>query len=269
MNDRVIEAVSKIRSYTTAQPKVGLILGSGLGSIVEIFEESVSINFSQLPNFPQVSVEGHRGDVVLGSFSGMDVMALSGRVHYYEGYTMDEICFPVRVMNELGITRLIVTNAGGAVNEDYKTGDITIIKDHINMMGENPLRGTWDFIDMSDAYSMMLRVLAHDAAAGLEMEINEGIYLATSGPSYETASEIRMFRTMGADIVGMSTVPEVVVANSLGIEVLGLSIITNMAAGILNQKLSHKEVIDTTKRTKVRFSRLVKEILRTITQLKE
>lgn len=266
---KVSEALEKIRSHVKIEPEVGIILGSGLGSMVDGFKDTVTIKFEEIPNFPKSTVEGHRGEIVAGNFSGVDVIALSGRVHYYEGYTMQEVCLPVRMMAGLGVKKLIVTNAGGAINEDFSTGDIIVITDHINMMGDNPLKGSWDFVDMTDAYNRILRILAHDSAVMLDIELKEGVYLALSGPSYETPAEIRMLRTLGADIVGMSTVPEVIVANSLGMEVLGLSIITNMAAGILNQKLSHKEVIQVTREAGGKFIRLIEKIIKSISEMKK
>ncbi|MFH1416536.1 MAG: purine-nucleoside phosphorylase [Elusimicrobiota bacterium] len=266
---KVNEALEKIKPMIGDPPKLGIILGSGMGKLVDDFKDPVTIKFQDIPNFPKSNVKGHRGDVVVGTFSGIKVIAFSGRLHYYEGYSMEEICLPVNIMHGLGVKRLIVTNAGGAVNKEFSTGDIVIIKDHINMLGENPLRGTWEFIDMTDAYSSLLRVVAHDTAAQLELDIKEGVYLAMSGPTYETPAEINMARVMGADIVGMSTVPEVTIANSLNIEVLGLSMITNMAAGILNQKLSHSEVIEVTERAGDRFSVLIEKIILNISQMKE
>lgn len=266
---KVSEAVEKIRSRVKIEPELGIILGSGLGSLVDGFEDAVTIKFEEIPNFPRTTVEGHRGEVVAGKFSGVDVIALSGRVHYYEGYTMQEVCLPVRMMAGLGVKKLIVTNAGGAINEGFSTEDIVVITDHINLMGDNPLKGSWDFVDMTDAYNSILKVIAHDSAGKLDLELKEGVYLALSGPSYETPAEIRMLRTFGADIVGMSTVPEVIVANSLGMEVLGLSMITNMAAGILSQKLSHKEVIQVTREAGGKFIRLIEKIIKSIGEMKK
>lgn len=261
MHKRVTEAVTKIRDAIDIETKIGIILGSGLGTLVDEFKDTVTIKFDEIPNFPVSSVEGHKGEVVLGSFSGINILAFSGRVHYYEGYSIEKVCFPVRVMAGLGVEILIITNAGGAVNESYSPGDIIVISDHINLMGDNPLRGTTHFIDMTEAYSSDLRTLAHNTADGLGMKLKEGVYLALSGPSYETPAEIRMLRNMGADIVGMSTIPEVIIANSLGITVLGLSMITNMAAGITGMPISHKEIIETTEKGAGEFKRLVSGII--------
>ncbi len=259
--DKVLEALEKIKSGIKVQPKTGIILGSGFGDLTDEFKDSVTIKFEEIPKFPTLTVEGHKGEVVAGRFSGVDIVALSGRVHYYEGYTIREVCFPVRVMAALGVEKLIVTSATGAVNENFLPGDIVVISDHINMMGANPLIGSADFIDMTDAYNSKLRELAHQTASMLNMEIKEGVYLAMSGPSYETPAEIRMARKIGADIVGMSTVPEVIVANSLGIKVLGLSMTTNMAAGITGSPLSHEEVIKTTQMAQEKFKIFIRKLL--------
>jgi len=261
LHQRVIEAVKKIKDRTNIETKIGIILGSGLGTLVDELRDTVAIKFDEIPNFPLSSVEGHKGEVVFGTFSGANILAFSGRVHYYEGYSIQEVCFPVRVMAGLGVEILIITNVAGAINESYSPGDIIVISDHINLMGDNPLRGTTHFVDMTEAYSNELRTLAHRTADGLGMKLREGVYLALPGPSYETPAEIRMLRSMGADIVGMSTVPEVIIANSLGIRVLGLSMITNMAAGITGMPLSHKEIIETAENAADEFKGLVGAII--------
>ncbi|MFC1862554.1 purine-nucleoside phosphorylase [Thermodesulfobacteriota bacterium] len=264
MDERVAEAVEKIKKRVNIDAVTGLILGSGLGSLTDEFSNMIRIKYDDIPNFPSSSVKGHKGEVVAGRFSGIDVLAFSGRVHYYEGYTMKEVCFSVEVMAGMGIEKLIITNASGAVNESYSPGDIIIIKDHINLTGDNPLRGSSNFIDMTDAYSKRLRTLARESAAKLGMDTHEGVYMIFPGPSYESPAEIRMAGNMGADLVGMSTIPEVIMANSQGMEVLGLSMITNMAAGITGNSLSHDEVIETTKTSAERFKTFVAEIVRNI-----
>lgn len=254
-------AVKAIKKNMHADPKIGIILGSGLGKLVEEFENPASIRYEGIPNFPVPAVEGHKGEVVAGSLAGVSVLAFSGRVHYYEGYSMEEVCFPMRVMSGLGVETVIITNAAGAVNEAYSPGDIVIIADHINLMGDNPLRGTTHFIDMTEAYSHELRAVAHDVADDLGLKLDEGVYLVLSGPSFESPAEIRMMRVIGADLVGMSTIPEVIMANKLGMKVLGLSMVTNMAAGITGRPLTHTEVIEATQKGSDKFKRLVRGIV--------
>lgn len=261
MTKDITGAVEKIKKSIHAEPKIGIILGSGLGNLVDEFEDPVSIRFGDIPNFPVSTVEGHKGEVVAGSLAGVSVLALSGRVHYYEGYSMEEVCFPISVMSGLGVETVIITNAAGAVNETYSPGDIVVIGDHINLMGDNPLRGTTHFIDMTEAYSRELRAMAHDVADGLGLKLEEGVYLVLSGPSFESPAEIKMMRIMGADLVGMSTIPEVIMANRLGMKMLGLSMVTNMAAGITGRPLTHTEVIETTRKGANQFKRLVRGIV--------
>ena len=257
----VTEALEKIRDTVGEAARIGIVLGSGLGRLARELEGGIRLTYADIPNFPVSSVEGHRGEVVAGHLSGAHVLVFSGRVHYYEGYTVQEISIPVKVMAGLGVEKMIITNAAGAVNESYSPGEVIVIKDHINLMGDNPLRGTTQFPDMTEAYSGDLRKVAHRAANGLGMELKEGVYLVMTGPSFETPAEIKMARVLGADLVGMSTIPEVIMANSLGLSVLGLSVVTNMAAGILGTPLSHKEVIETTEKTADEFERLIMEIV--------
>jgi purine-nucleoside phosphorylase len=261
MDKKQTEAVNSIKDSIEIETKIGVILGSGLGNLVDHFEDTVRIKYENIPHFPVSSVMGHKGELVAGRFSGVPVLACSGRVHYYEGYTIQEVCFPVKVLAGLGVEKLIITNAAGAINESYSPGDIVAIGDHINLMGDNPLRGTSNFIDMTNAYDRDLRSLAHKVADQLEMELNEGVYLVLSGPSFETPAEIRMMRNLGADMVGMSTIPEVIMANSLNIRVLGLSMMTNMAAGMTGEPLTHQEVFETTQKAAERFKILVGGII--------
>ncbi|MDA3793209.1 MAG: purine-nucleoside phosphorylase [Elusimicrobia bacterium] len=256
---RLKTAVDKVSEIIDSKPEIGLIFGSGLGSLADEFEGLKRKSFKDIPDFPESTVEGHKGEYVFGKLNGVDVLALSGRIHYYEGHTMGEVCFPMEVMAECGIKKLIVSNAGGGVNENFTPGDIVIIDDHINFMGDNPLIGAADFIDMTDAYSRDLRDIAAAVGADLDIDLKRGVYMANSGPSYETPAEINMARVIGADIVGMSTVPEVIMANKYGIQVLGLSMITNMAAGITGEALSHQEVIETTTMAQEKFKDLVRE----------
>ncbi|PLS01643.1 purine-nucleoside phosphorylase [Neobacillus cucumis] len=253
-------------------PKLGLILGSGLGVLADEIENPVKIPYNQIPDFPISTVEGHAGQLVFGLLNGVEVVAMQGRFHFYEGYSMDKVTFPVRVMKEMGVEVLIVTNAAGGVNESFSPGDLMIITDHINNMGTNPLIGPNDaklgvrFPDLSEAYSKELRRMAKDIAGRLNLNVKEGIYFGNPGPVYETPAEIRMIRVLGGDAVGMSTVPEVIVARHSGIKVLGISCISNMAAGILDQPLTHDEVIETTEKVKADFLLYIKEIVKVIGQ---
>ncbi|MDT0160063.1 purine-nucleoside phosphorylase [Bacillus sp. AG4(2022)] len=248
-------------------PKIGLILGSGLGVLADEIEQPVKIPYNEIPDFPVSTVEGHAGQLVFGLLNGVQAVAMQGRFHYYEGYSFDKVTFPVRVMKELGVEILIVTNAAGGVNESFAPGDLMLISDHINNMGSNPLIGPNDsklgvrFPDMSEAYSRDLRQQAREIAGKLNISIQEGVYVGNTGPTYETPAEVRMLRTMGGDAVGMSTVPEVIVARHAGLKVLGISCISNMAAGILDQPLNHEEVIETTEKVKANFLSYVKELV--------
>lgn len=264
---RISETVESIRARSSQAPAVGVILGSGLGAFTESFEERTVIPFSDLPHFPASTAPGHPGNVIIGRIESVPIIALQGRVHLYEGYSIQETGFPVRVLGLLGIRELIVTNAAGGINMSFHPGDLMLITDHINLMGDNPLIGpNMDefgarFPDMSDAYDASMRDKALAAALEAGITLRQGVYVGLRGPSYETPAEIRMCRTLGADAVGMSTVPEVIVANHMGVKVLGISCITNMAAGILPQKLTHKEVMDTTERVNGTFQRLLKTII--------
>jgi purine-nucleoside phosphorylase len=249
------------------QPVLGLILGSGLGAFADSFRDSTIIPFGDLPHFPSPTVAGHEGNLIAGFAEGVPVIAVQGRIHLYEGYSIEEVALPARVLCALGIRQLIVTNASGGINQEFLPGDLLLITDHINLMGANPLIGpNMDemgprFPDMGEAYDAGMRKIALEVAGGKNITLRQGVYLGLPGPSYETPAEIRMCRTLGADAVGMSTIPEVIVANHMGIRVLGLSCITNMAAGILTQKLTHKEVIDTAVRTSETFQSLLRSIL--------
>ncbi len=262
MNEKIAEAVSALKRHIHFQPKIGIILGSGLDGLADEIQEAVRVRFADIPNFPVSSVEGHRGEVVSGHLCGASLFALSGRVHYYEGYSMQQVVFPIRVMAAFDVKTVIVANAVGAVNESYKPGEIVAISDHINLMGDNPLKGSSNFVDLTEAYSSDLRNLAQTIADKLSITLQSGVYVALSGPSYETPAEVRALRSLGADIVGMSTVPEVIMANSLGMRVLGISMVTNMAAGMSGKPLSHQEVIETSKNESEKFIALVKGIVK-------
>jgi purine-nucleoside phosphorylase len=271
MNYEMIESSSKyLKSKYTASPKIGLILGSGLGVLADEIQNPVKIPYSEIPDFPVSTVAGHAGQLVFGQLADQEVVAMQGRFHYYEGYSFDQVTFPVRVMKELGVEVLIVTNAAGGVNESFNPGDLMIITDHINNMGGNPLIGPNDsrlgerFPDMSEAYSKELRQKAKEIADSLSLNIKEGVYVGNTGPAYETPAEVRLVRTLGGDAVGMSTVPEVMVARHAGLKVLGISCISNMAAGILDQPLTHDEVIETTEKVRANFLSYVKEIVKSV-----
>lgn len=267
MIQNIQEAAAFIKKETNITPQIGLILGSGLGVLADLIEQPIVIDYSRIPHFPVSTVEGHAGELVVGSIQGKQVLIMKGRFHAYEGYGAETVSFPVRVMKELGVETLIVTNAAGGINESYQVGDLMVISDHLNMTFRNPLIGPNDsalgvrFPDMSEAYSKRLRKLAHDVAAAQDFKLQEGVYVGLLGPNYETPAEIRMFRTLGGDSVGMSTVPEVIVARHAGIEVLGFSCISNMASGILDQPLSHAEVMETTEKVKPKFLKLVLGII--------
>lgn len=248
------------------KPQVGIILGSGLGELADEYCK-FAIPYSEIPNFIKSTVQGHKGRLVFAEIAGKNVVMMQGRNHFYEGHSMHEITYPVRVMKKLGVETLILTNAAGAVNESYVPSDLMLIKDHINFMGTNPLIGPNNpdfgerFPDMTEIYRKDLRKAAKKCASELGIDIKEGVYLANSGPSYETPAEIRMARLLGADAVGMSTVPEAIVANYCGMRVLGISCISNTASTHDGEKLSHAEVIDTTNKTKEKFKALIVKIL--------
>jgi purine-nucleoside phosphorylase len=248
-------------------PAVGLVLGSGLGPFADTFERRTVIPFDELPHFPRSTVLGHSGNLVLGVTGGVAVAALQGRVHFYEGYSLAEVVYPVRLLGCLGIRQLVVTNAAGGIDPAFRPGDLMVITDHLNLIGSNPLIGPnleelgVRFPDMSEAYNRRMRQVALEVGTGLGLQLREGVYAGLSGPSYETPAEIRMLRGLGAHAVGMSTVPEVIAANHMGIRVLGISCITNMAAGILPQKLTHQEVMDTTARVQSQFTELLAGVI--------
>lgn len=259
-----------ILSKTKHKVEIGLILGSGLGSLADTIEDAEYYNYSDIPNFPTSTVEGHAGRLVIGKLGSKQVVAMQGRFHYYEGYSMEKITFPVRVMKLLGVSKLIVTNAAGAVNTKFNAGDLMVITDHINLSGSNPLFGpNMDefgprFPDMSQAYNLELRNKVLSAGKELGLNLKEGVYAMFSGPTYETPSEVKMAGILGGDAVGMSTVPEVIVANHCGIKTVGISCLTNMAAGILNQQLNHEEVIETSNRVKNDFIKLMNKVIELI-----
>lgn len=270
--ERVEESRSFIQSKTTATPEIALILGSGLGALADQIERPTKIPYAEIPHFPVSTVVGHEGQLVIGQLKGKTVVAMQGRFHYYEGYSLQEVSFPTRVMAALGAKTLLVTNAAGGIDPAFEPGDLMIIEDHINLTGQNPLIGPHDerfgarFPDMSEAYSKKLIELARSVGDEQGLSLKQGVYVGLSGPSYETPAEIRMLRTLGASAVGMSTVAEVIVANQQGMDVLGVSCVSNMAAGILSQPLSHEEVVETAERTKEKFTRLMLGIIEKIAE---
>jgi purine-nucleoside phosphorylase len=260
--EKAEDAAAFVRERIAVSPRVAVVLGSGLGSFAESVKHPVAIAYEAIPHFPRPTVEGHSGRLLVGSVADTPVVVMQGRVHAYEGYTPEEVTFPIRVLGRLGITTLIVTNAAGGVRLDLRQGQLVLISDHINFSGRNPVSGANDerlgprFFDMTEAYSKRLRLLAHSAA-----ELEEGVYLSLSGPSFETPAEIKAFREWGADMVGMSTVQEVIVARHMGIEVLGISCVTNMAAGILDQPINHQEVMETGARVQAQLTSLLVALL--------
>ncbi|TQQ85855.1 purine-nucleoside phosphorylase [Peptacetobacter hominis] len=267
MYNEIKKAAEYIKEKIDVTPEIGLILGSGLGVIADKVENPISIKYSDIPGFPESTVKGHAGELVAGKYMGKNVIVMKGRFHFYEGHSQRLIAMPVRVMKELGVETLIVTNAAGGVNRDFKAGNLMLIKDHINFSGSNPLIGENDdkigprFPDMSDAYNSEYRKTVKNIAERIGMDLKEGVYMFFSGPNYETPAEVKMAGIMGADAVGMSTVPEVITAVHCGIKVIGISCISNMAAGILDEKLNHEDVIEVTNRIKSDFINLVSEIV--------
>jgi len=261
------DAVAYVRGKTKFAPEVGVVLGSGLGTVVDAVKADTVIPYGDIPGAKAATVIGHSGQMVFGYVGKLPVVLLSGRMHFYEGYEMNEVMLLSRIIGRLGIKKLIVTNAAGGINTSFKAGDLMLISDHINFMGANPLRGPnidelgLRFPDMTEAYPEDLRKVARDVAKKLGLKLQEGVYLALSGPTYETPAEIRAFRALGADAVGMSTVPEVIAMSQMNIPVLGISLISNMAAGVLKQKLHHQEVMDTAARVQKDFTALIVGIL--------
>ncbi|WP_238392370.1 purine-nucleoside phosphorylase [Paenibacillus antri] len=261
------EAAAYLESRTSVRPEIALVLGSGLGVLADSIQDAVTIDYADIPHFPVSTVEGHAGELLIGKLAGKPVLLMKGRFHMYEGYGAETVSFPVRVMKALGVKTLLVTNAAGGINASFKPGDLMLISDHINWMFRNPLIGPNDpevgvrFPDMSEAYSKRLRALARRVGESVGVTFQEGVYAGLLGPTYETPAEIRMLRTLGADAVGMSTVPETIAARHSGIEVLGISCISNMAAGMLDQPLSHQEVMETAELVRETFIRVVTGIV--------
>ncbi len=267
MDARFTKTVEFLRARIPVPPVVGVILGSGLGDFAAAVEDRVEIPYGQIPGFPASAVVGHAGTLVAGTLGGVPIVVLAGRIHYYEGHPMSLVVTPARVLGLLGCRDVIVTNAAGGIDTRFSAGDLMLISDHINLFGTNPLIGPNDdslgarFPDMSDAYRADLRALAKAVARKSRVPLREGVYIGVTGPSYETPAEIRAFRALGASAVGMSTVPEVIALGHMGVGVVGISCITNMAAGVLKQPLRHDEVLETTRRVKDRFVRLLSALV--------
>jgi purine-nucleoside phosphorylase len=247
---RAEEAAAAVRSAGAESPRIAVVLGSGLNELADRLPDGVAIPYERIPHFPRTTVAGHQGKVIAGRLHGAPVLMLQGRFHYYEGHDLETVTFPVRVMQRLGVTTLILTAATGGIRGDLSAGDLVALSDHLNLLGVNPLRGLDDerfgtrFPDMTEVYSPRLRQIAHEEAERLGIALTEGVYGCVSGPSYETPAEVRMLRTLGADVVGMSTVPEAIVARHAGMEVLGIALVSNAAAGVLGTPITHQEVLE-------------------------
>ena len=272
--DQVAEAAAFLKSKLgSLEPRVGVVLGSGLGAAAEAVADPIIVPYSEIPHFPRSTVEGHSGRMVAGKLGGAEVIVMQGRVHFYEGYSPLEVTFPMRVLGALGVRAVVLTNAAGGIQAGYRVGQLVALSDHINMMGWNPLNGPNEarfafrpgaglrFFDMTEAYSKALRALAKTAASEEGFDLEEGVYLATPGPSFETPAEIRAFRALGATLVGMSTVPETIVARHMGIEVLGVSCVTNLAAGLGATPLSHEEVFEIGRQVESGLAGLLKRLV--------
>jgi purine-nucleoside phosphorylase len=265
--DQVNDAADFVRSHLSQTPDIAIVLGSGLGAFADRLQDAVVLEYTAIPHWPASNVIGHAGRLVVGQVAGRRVAVLSGRAHFYEGHPLTTVTFATRVLGRMGVRTLLLTNAAGGINTSFSPGTLMVIDDHVNLMGSNPLVGPNDdrfglrFPDMTDVYSLRLRAVADAAATAAGVAIRHGVYVALHGPSYETPAEIRFLRGIGADAVGMSTVPEAIVARHMGLEVLGISCITNPAAGVLPTPLDHREVMDVARRVGAQFIRLLEEIV--------
>ena len=267
MLEKINETAAYIRTATRRKPTTAIILGTGLGRLADEIEDKEEIAYKDIPNFPVSTVEGHSGKLIFGTLGGKEIMAMQGRFHYYEGYSMKEVTFPIRVMRELGIRNLFVSNASGGTNPEFEIGDLMIIRDHINLFPEHPLRGKNidygpRFPDMSEAYSKELIDKAKEIASELGITVREGVYLGTQGPTFETPSEYKMFRILGADAVGMSTVPEVIVANHCGIRVFGMSIVTDLGVEGKIVEVTHEEVQKAADAAQPKMTAIMRELIK-------
>lgn len=266
--EKLKETADYIRQKIHKTPHIAIVLGSGLGNLANYMSNTVEISYEEIPSFPKTTVIGHDGRLIFGELGGRDIVAMKGRFHYYEGWNMQEVVLPIRIFKLLGIDNLFLTNAAGGINTQFKPGDLMLIKDHIGFFAENPLRGANidelgpRFPDMSQIYDRELMEMAAECALSLRIDVRRGIYAYTKGPSFETPSEIRALRYFGADAVGMSTVPEAITARHMGMNVLGISCITNMAAGVLDQTLNHEEVLEIGKKAEGKFAALATEIVK-------
>ena len=269
--ERAEHAARIIRARSSEEPRVAIVLGSGLGGFADDFDDAVAIPYEDITGFARSTAQGHAGRLVIGKVDQVPVVAMQGRVHYYEGYSLEEVTFPIRTFKLLGIKTIILTNASGGINVELTQGTLMVISDHLNLMGDNPLRGINDerfgprFPDMSTVYSPALQALVIEEARAMGVEVRRGIYAALSGPSYETPAEIHLLRNFGADAVGMSTVPEAIVARQMEMEVLGISCITNMAAGIGDEPINHEEVMATGDRVRATFAQLLRRVITRVT----
>jgi len=267
-----MSAESFLESRLTKNPRVAVVLGSGLGAFADTLDNATVIPYADIPGWPRATAVGHAGKLVFGDVSGQHVAVLAGRAHLYEGYTAEQAVFGIRALGKLGITSIILTNAAGGINPKFGAGQLVLISDHINLLGQSPLTGPNDdslgprFPDMSEAYSQKYREIARAAGKEMGLDLPEGVYAAVPGPSYETPAEIRYMRTIGADLVGMSTIPETIAANHQGMKVLGISCVTNAAAGVLDQKLNHTEVLEVGERMKGTLIELLKRIIPSLTR---
>ena len=272
MYDHIETSAKFIKSKTKLEPKIGLVLGSGLGAFVDAIQDKCVIPYSEIPHFKTTAVEGHEGKLILGKVAGVAVAVMQGRIHAYEGHSQDEVVFPTRVLGTMGIKTLILTNAAGGINSFFRPGDLVLIDDHINLMGRNPLVGPNlaklgpRFPDMTEAYDTGLKEILLATAKDMGYHLKRGVYAGLLGPTYETPAEIRMLGIIGSDMVGMSTVPETIVANHMGIRVAGISCITNMAAGIHKEKLRHEDIKDQAMRIMHNFTRLLQNTVEKIGQ---
>jgi purine-nucleoside phosphorylase len=264
---RAEEAADAIRAASAEPPRVGVVLGSGLNELADRLPDGVSIPYERIPHFPRTTVAGHQGKVIAGRLHGMPVLMLQGRFHYYEGHDLQTVTFPVRVMQHLGVSTLILTAATGGIRADLRPGDLVALSDHLNLLGVNPLRGINDerlgtrFPDMTEVYSPRLREIAREEADRLGIAVAEGVYGCVSGPSYETPAEIRMLRTLGADVVGMSTAPEAIVARHAGMEVLGIALVSNAAAGVVGTPITHQEVLEAGRKAAPMLAALIEGVV--------
>lgn len=265
--ERAEHAARIIRSRIKSEPRIAIVLGSGLGAFANDFEEAITIPYAEIPGFGRSTAEGHAGQLVVGTVENVPMLAMQGRLHHYEGYSLEEVTFPIRTFKLLGLKTIILTNAAGGINVQFIPGTLMVITDHLNLMGDNPLRGPNDerfgprFPDMSAVYSSELQEIVMEEAREMSLDVRRGVYAALLGPSYETPAEIHLMRNFGADAVGMSTVPEAIVARHMDLEVLGISCVTNLAAGVTDDPINHEEVMATGNRVSATFTQLLKRVV--------